>query len=182
MQDLARALRTFCSTALLAASAAVAACDSSSLTQPAAQPNLASAQAQPEIQTTIEPYTFQIDCQEFGLPYVIQEDGTVKTVSQLFSDNSGNPLRSNNEVQVISTITNLQTGNTYRDYAGIRFEFDFTTNVFTTNGGISHITAPGEGIVLQDVGTARFDFDTGELLLVAGPHNNSNLNYCLAVQ
>jgi hypothetical protein len=181
MQDLARVLRTFRSTALLAASAAMAACDSGSLTQPA-QPNLASALAQPAIQSTIEPYTFQLDCQEFGLPYVIQEDGTVKTVSQLFLDNSGNPLRSMDEVQVISTITNLQTGNTYRDYAGIRLEFDFTTNMLTINGGISHITAPGEGIVLQDVGTARFNFDTGEFLFVAGPHNNSGLNYCLAVQ
>jgi hypothetical protein len=161
----------------------MAACDSGSLTQPAAQPNLASAQAQPEIQTTIEPYTQQFDCQEFGFPYMLQEDGVVKTVSQLFYDNSGNPLRVLIHFQVISTIANLQTGNTYRDYAGLTVEIDFTTNTYTVNGGPAHITAPGEGIVLQEVGTIRFDVSNEpQLVFVAGPHNASILNYCLAVQ
>jgi hypothetical protein len=61
---------------------------------------------------------------------------------------------------------------------------NLATGSFTINGVPAHVTAPGEGIIIQDTGTITYDAD-GHVTFEAGPHDQEDQGpleaYCSAL-
>jgi hypothetical protein len=101
-----------------------------------------------------------------------------------FFDPSGTPVKLQIQISVQGTATNLQTGKTVKDDEHPVVVIDFRTGTETVNGGPAHVTAPGEGIIIQDTGRITFDAE-GNVTFEAGPHNQADLGpleaYCSAL-
>jgi hypothetical protein len=48
--------------------------------------------------------------------------------------------------------------------------FDYVAGTFTETGALRHVTARGEGIVLQQVGRVVNTIDFSAILFTGGPH------------
>jgi hypothetical protein len=61
---------------------------------------------------------------------------------------------------------------------------DLVTGETTFNGTPAHVTAPGEGIIIQDTGTITYDAE-GHVTFEAGPHDQNDQGpleaYCSAL-
>jgi hypothetical protein len=109
------------------------------------------------------------DTFDFGCPNVNLTETFLVTdrVTLLFAAN-GAILRVDDHVFFTGTITNLDTGQTYRDPGHFLNRFDVQTGMFTQYGLIFNITIPGQGVVALDVGLISFD-PSGNVV-IHGPH------------
>ena len=161
----------------------VAGCDSQRIADPSrpaeATPALSSVQA-PSIEVSPENDVFDLPCGTFTIHATYT--GWVRTTT--FFDQSGTPVKLKIEVNIQGTATNLQTGKTVNDYEIFIVVVDLTTGGVTINGTPAHVTAPGEGIIIQDTGTITYDAE-GHITFEAGPHNQADQGaleaYCSAL-
>ena len=131
-------------------------------------------------QTLTRTFNFA-DTFDFGCPNVnLTETFSVQDrVTMLFSTN-GTIVRIDDHGTFSGVITNLDTGQTYRDPGHTLNRFDVKTGVFSQVGLIYNITIPGQGVVALDVGFISFD-PSGNVV-IHGPHQVFNgLDLCVVL-
>ena len=110
-------------------------------------------------------------CEEFDV--IEHVEGRIKVSTHI--DNDGNFSMEIARFSLRHTYTNSVTGASLRSQdVGIDkivFEEDGSATVAVI-GIIAHIVVPGEGPVFSHLGRIVFDFFTGEVLFVAGPHDD----------
>lgn len=87
--------------------------------------------------------------------------------TSVFLDAAGNPVRAVTHEQFVGTITNPETGQTFRDRSTPIYTFDYATGENTVDGKFGNITEPGAGTILRGVGRVTFDA-SGHVIFAAG--------------
>jgi hypothetical protein len=161
----------------------IAGCDSQRIVDPSrpadATPALSTARP-PSVEVSPVNDEFDLPCGTFSIH--VSYTGWVRTTT--FFDQSATPVELRIQINVQGTATNLQTGKTVRDYENPIVVIDLTTGGFTINGVPAHVTAPGEGIIIQDTGRITYDAE-GHVTFDAGPHDQGDQGpleaYCSAL-
>ena len=162
----------------------VAGCDSQRIADPSrpaeATPALSSARPPSVEVSPVDDTPFDLPCGTFTIR--VSYTGWVRTTT--FFDQSGTPVKLQIQVNIQGTATNLQTGKTVSDYENPIVVVDLTTGGVTINGVPAHVTAPGEGIIIQDTGRITYDAE-GHITFEAGPHDQGDQGaleaYCSAL-
>ena len=121
--------------------------------------------ARPQIDTYHDEGSFTVDCGSF----MARGDWTLDVRFTVYFDQAGNPIRSIAHDDWNNVYTNLNTGFTAKDPATFVNVSDWTTGSYKTAGETFRIIVPGHGIVVQEVGVARYDAN-GNITFVGGPH------------
>lgn len=128
--------------------------------------------AQPELITIPVDDTFVFGSCD-GFDVIEHVEGRVK-ISTHF-DKDGNVPMEIVRFSLRHTYTNSETGASLRSQDvgidKIRFEQDGSITVAVI-GIVAHVVVPGEGPVFSHLGKIVFDGSTGEVLFVAGPHDD----------
>jgi hypothetical protein len=123
---------------------------------------------------------FDLPCGTFTIH--VSYAGWIRTTTSF--DQSGTPVELRIQLNLQGTVTNLQTGKTVSDYESPIVVIDLATGDFTVNGTSAHVTAPGEGIIIQDTGKITYDAE-GHVTFEAGPHDQGDQGsleaYCSAL-
>lgn len=128
--------------------------------------------AKPDTFTIEVDDTFEIgECD--GFTVIEHVEGTIRV--SIHFDNDGNLAMEINRFSLRHTLTNSETGASL-------FSPDVGIDKFTIHqdgsatlaviGLVSRIVVPGEGLVFANLGRIVFDANTGEVLSVAGPHDD----------
>jgi hypothetical protein len=144
-----------------------------------AEPSFADARS-PTVEVFPIEDLFELDCGGFTARLTYTGTGRATT----FFDGTGAPVKLVIHVKVKGSATNLSTGKTLKDDESTIIRIDLLTGETTINGGVAHVTAPGEGIVIHDTGKIVFDSE-GNVTFVAGPHDQAEQGpeqaYCSAL-
>src|SRR6266567_1174012 len=87
-----------------------------------------------------------------------------------FTDNAGTPIRQVIHVHFVGTLTNTSTGKSIPDEGNQIVTTDLTTGTTIVDGRIRVDTAPGEGVILAQVGRIVRDAQ-GNVLFLAGEND-----------
>ena len=108
-----------------------------------------------------------------GFTVIEHVEGTIKLSTHL--DKEGNVVMDIFRIHLRHTLTNSETGTSLRSQdVGIDkvvFHEDGSVTVAVI-GIVAHIVVPGEGPVFSQLGKIVFDDATGQVLFVAGPHDD----------
>ncbi len=130
--------------------------------------------APPDQQTFQRQGTVEFDCGSF-----LDVFTRASTIHQLtFYDANGVAIRQVLHVHRVSTDTNSVTGKTRNSSGDFTITSDLVTGSMTIVGQRENTSAPGEGVLVQDVGRLVLDID-GNVAFSAGPHQGSD--YCAAL-
>lgn len=77
-------------------------------------------------------------------------------------------------------VTNLLTGQVYKDHRAGQENLDYQTLIYSHNGNYIHLINPGEGTVFRDAGRIGINLITGEVVWERGTHEApfSGLDVC----
>ena len=105
------------------------------------------------------------DCGSFQAREDVVGDGT----GIVFFDQTGNPIKVQEHINLNGVLTNLDTGFTLPDPGHFTVMYDLQKGTETDVGQIFRIIVPGEGIAALDAGKVIFDA-AGNITFVGGPH------------
>lgn len=102
----------------------------------------------------------------FPLNFSFVGGGTATT----FFDEEGNPTRVQIHVSQDATITNPTNQKTLSGHETVNVREDVEEGTVTFTGLGIHQNVPGHGAVLLEAGRLVFDFESGTVTFMAGPH------------
>jgi hypothetical protein len=123
--------------------------------------------AKPEVVTFhIEETQVVADCGDFE----VRTDVVLDIRAIVFFDDEGNADFARSHVQIHDFYYNSDTGEGFAETEVSNSVVDLPSEEEITSVGLRyHVTVPGEGLVLVDVGRLEFD-ENGEVVFAAGPH------------
>ena len=90
--------------------------------------------------------------------------------STIFFDSAGNPDYARVHLRFVDFYYNSETGEGFSEHEHSNTLLDLPSGEEVTSSGVSYrVTVPGEGVVLLQAGTIKFD-QAGNPTFVAGPH------------
>jgi len=119
----------------------------------------------PSVETIVNTFSYSFPCDDFD----VQAAGTEKIKTTTFFDMDGSPTRIQTRIFYDGTVTNLDTDQTLRDTSNFMFIFDLENGTTTEVGVSFHITVPGRGVAVLNVGNLILDSD-GNVIFVAGKY------------
>lgn len=103
------------------------------------------------------PYSFTVDCSQYGLDFVNIVQGVETLFVETFYDRGGIPVKVVVHDGFTETDTNSVTGKTLPFSQTWVNTFDLVAGTRTVVGKAFVMTDPGKGIVIQDTGRVVFD-------------------------
>ena len=90
--------------------------------------------------------------------------------STIFFDSAGNPDYARVHLRFVDFFYNSERGEGFTEHEHSNTLIDLPSGDEVTSSGVSYrVTVPGEGVVLLQAGTIKFD-QAGNPTFVAGPH------------
>ena len=113
------------------------------------------------------PYAFEADCSQ---GFLLTNTGIASGHQTIFTDAAGVPVRSQLHLALRGTIVNMSSGASLTNRSDLTVTTDLLTGESTVSGGQFHLVATGQGIVVLDAGTIRFDAE-GLAIFEGGRHD-----------
>jgi len=101
--------------------------------------------------------------------FKVLTDFVVDVQITTFFDSAGNPDYARVQEHFQDFFYNSKTGEGFAEINTVNVVFDLQSSATEGSGLNYHVTVPGEGVVLLDVGRLEHD-EVGEVAFVAGPH------------
>jgi hypothetical protein len=101
--------------------------------------------------------------------FKVLDDWVLDARQTTFFDSAGNPDYDRWHFEFHDFFYNSKTGEGFAEINTVNVVFDLQSSATEGSGLNYHVTVPGEGVVLLDVGRLEHD-EAGEVAFVAGPH------------
>ncbi|MCC6974174.1 MAG: hypothetical protein IT322_09215 [Anaerolineae bacterium] len=112
--------------------------------------------------------------------YAVEGRHWVKANVWYTYDASGNIIHVKDTFVFQVQVTNLLTGQVYKDHRAGQENLDYQTLIYSHNGNYIHLINPGEGTIFRDAGRIGINLITGEVVWERGTHEAffSGLDVC----
>src|SRR4051794_22210251 len=124
-----------------------------------------------------------IDCSQFDPSWTFNDDFVdfFHDRGQIWLDAAGEPLRAIEHIEHHSNDVNSVTGFTLHEHNHFTVITDFRAGTVTLNGAINIMQRRGVGEVIHNSGHKILDLESGEPLVIRGPDDASDEDFCAAV-
>lgn len=115
--------------------------------------------------------------------FQVLDDYDITVVKTTFYDNDGNLTMMNLKIDGTDTYRHSVTGQSFTMGSHFMVRNDYKAGKFSAMGLQYHLTVPGVGQVLMDVGNLVYDPQVGDYVFFAGPHQvatGDTANLCTA--
>jgi len=122
---------------------------------------------------------------EFSPGFNVVDQFFIDVDTTLFFDQDGNVTEVHLMIRGTDSYVNNKTGRTITMPSSFMVHFDPETLLNMSTGLQYHLVVPGLGNVLLDVGRTVFDLNTGQFVVLNGPHQvveGDTSGICLALQ
>ena len=124
-----------------------------------------------------------IDCSAFNPNWTFRDNFVdfLHHRVQAWNDADGNPVRIIDHVEHVSNDVNSETGFTLHEHNHFMLTVDFAAGTVTSSGAFNIMQRRGVGEVIHNSGHRVFDFFAGQDLVIRGPIQASDADFCAAV-